>query len=151
MCWLRGDFRRPERIGKDIASGDAREVGRSSPKRHWPQNAVTAQAATAASNGEPRSRFSTSWDNILALIGGRNGSLEVLGERLWTPFRTKRKGELPFHSMLCARCQAFRAERRLRSVVLACLPRLEAARRTRRLENAGDPGYVLCRRSEHIV
>jgi hypothetical protein len=35
---------------------------------------------------------------------------------------------LPFHLRLCAGCQVLRAERRLRGVLLACLPRLEAAK-----------------------
>ena len=77
---------------------------------------------------ELRSRFLTSWDNILALIAGCNGCLELLGERLWTPLRMKCRQELPLHSKLCARCQALRYERQLCGVVLACLPRLKAAK-----------------------
>ena len=120
-----------------MSSGDAKEDGRSSPRRHWPQKAITAHAATAASKWEVRSSLSTNWDSILALIGGRNGRLELSGERLWTPLRTNRRQELPFHSMLCARCHAFRAARRLRGVVLACLPRLEAAKAHKTNSSAG--------------
>ena len=60
----------------------------NSPRRHWPQKAVAAQAATAASKGEVRSRFSTSWDNMLALMGGRGGRVEFLGAELRTPLMT---------------------------------------------------------------
>ena len=54
---LRMDLLNPERIGKDMEEGAEEEEGRSSPRRHCPQKAVEAQAATAALNGRLRLRF----------------------------------------------------------------------------------------------
>src|SRR6267378_4894391 len=49
---------------------------RSSPSRHWPQKANSAQAATAASLGCVRSRFSMRNRSMAVMMGGRGGSLE---------------------------------------------------------------------------
>ena len=54
-------------------SEDEEEVGKSSPRQHCPQKAVAAQAATAASSGELRSRTPTSCAIIFALTGGAKG------------------------------------------------------------------------------
>ena len=118
-------------------SEDEEEVGKSSPRRHCPQKAVAAQAATAASSGELRSRTPTSCAIIFALTGGRRGCLEDPGARLCTPLRTYRRRELPFHSMLCVTCHALRAEIWLRGVPPACLPKLEAANAHRTNSSVG--------------
>ena len=85
---LRVDLLKSERVGKGVVTRIDEEEGRSSPKRHWPQKAVVAQAAITASSGELRSRCSTSCKSIVALIGGRGGRLEPRGARLCTPLRT---------------------------------------------------------------
>ena len=59
-CGLREDLLKPERVGKKVEKGEEDVAGKSSPKRHWPQKAVVAHAATAASRGELGSRCSTS-------------------------------------------------------------------------------------------
>ena len=82
------DLLKSERIGKGERGRVDDDKGRSSPRRHWPQKAVTAQAATAASNGELRSRFWTRRINIAALTGGRGACLDELGAKLCTPFNT---------------------------------------------------------------
>ena len=78
---------KPERVGRGIFSEGDDEEGRSSPRRHWPQKAVAAQVAIAASTGVLRSRFSTSCESILALIGGHGRCFEPPGARLLTPLR----------------------------------------------------------------
>lgn len=124
---LRMDLLKPERIGKGVEEGLEEEEGRSSPKRHCPQKAVQAQAATTASKGRSRSRLVISCDSMVAVTGGRGGRFEDMGARFWTPFKTYRRRMLPFHSRLWAMCQALRADKRARGVLPACLPELEAA------------------------
>ena len=46
------------RVGRGLDSRSEAWDGKSSPRRHCPQKAVTVQAATATSNGELRSRSS---------------------------------------------------------------------------------------------
>jgi hypothetical protein len=82
----RRDLLKSERVGRGGGRRGDAEGGKSSPRRHWPQKAATAHAATAASKGELRSRLSTSCESILALIGGRGGRFELSGARLRTPF-----------------------------------------------------------------
>ena len=124
-----------------VGSGEGGRVddneGRSSPKRHWPQKAVTAQAATAASNGELRSSSWIRSPSIVALTGGRGSCLDEDGAKLCTPFNTYRKRVLPLHSTLCAACQALRAVIRLRGVPPACLLKLEAAKAHKTNSSAG--------------
>ena len=75
------------RVGRGLDSRSEAWDGKSSPRRHCPQKAVTVQAATAASNGELRSRLSMSCEIILALTGGRGERLEAPGARFRTPLR----------------------------------------------------------------
>ena len=82
------DLLKSDRISNGERGGVDDDKGRSSPRQHWPQKAVTAQAATAASNGELRSRFWTRRINIAALTGGRGARLDELGAKLCTPFNT---------------------------------------------------------------
>ena len=81
---LESDLLKSDRVGKDSESEGERcmEGERSSPRRHCPQKAVVAHAATAASRGRLRSSLVISWDSILALIGGRSGCLQFLGAEL---------------------------------------------------------------------
>ena len=81
------DLLKAERVGKEVVE-ERDDEGSSTPRRHWPQKAVTAHAATAASKGNDRSSPSMSWTIILALIGGRGGREEVPGAELRTPFKT---------------------------------------------------------------
>jgi hypothetical protein len=76
------DLLKPEREGKGVDSIIDADDGSNSPSLHWPQKAVAAHAATATSNGELRSKWSMSWEIILALTGGRGGRLEPRGARL---------------------------------------------------------------------
>ena len=124
---FRIDLLKPERMGRGEGGTAVEEMGSNSPKRHCPQKAVAAHAATATSRGESRSSCWTSCAIIFALTGGRGGRLDDPGAKLCTPFRTYRKRELPFHCILWATCHALSAESRFRGVLLACLPALEAA------------------------
>ena len=112
-------------------------VGSNSPSRHCPQKAVTVQAATAISNGQERSRASTSCMSILALIGGRGDCFEPLGAKLWIPLRVYRKRELPLYLTLWAVCHALRPVKQLLTVLWECLPRLEAAKAHNTNSSAG--------------
>jgi hypothetical protein len=76
---FRTDLLKPERVGKGVDSKMDADDGSNSPKRHWPQKAVVAHAATAISNGELRSKWSMSWEIILVLTGGRGKRLEPPG------------------------------------------------------------------------
>lgn len=89
ICALgsRVDLFRLERNGNKIESKMRMEEGRSSPRRHWPQKAIVAQAEITISKGESRSRCWINWMIILAVTGGRGGCLEH-GVRLCTPFIT---------------------------------------------------------------
>ena len=136
-CGFFDDLLKLAWTGKEVKDKGDEDSGSNSPRWHWPQKAVAAQAATAASSGALRSSLSTSCESILALIGGRGGCLEVPGARLWTPLKTYRSHELPFHSMLWVICHAFRAESRLREVLPACFPKLEAANAHRTNSSAG--------------
>ena len=73
----------------------------------------------------------------MALTGGRGACLEELGAKLCTPLITYRKRVLPFHSMLWAACQAFRAVIRLLGVPPACFLKLEAAKAHKTNSSAG--------------
>ena len=75
------------RVGRGLDSISEAWDCKSSPRRHCPQKAVTAQAATTASNGELRSRLSMSYEIILGLTGGRGECLEAPGARFQTPLR----------------------------------------------------------------
>lgn len=90
-CGLRFDLLKPERVGSAAGFKVDSERGNNSPRRHWPQKAVAAQVATAASNGEFKSNVCTSLDSMVAVMGGRGGRLEDPGARLLTPLRTYRK------------------------------------------------------------
>ena len=52
------DLLKSDRVGKGVWVDEVKDAGNSSPKRHCPQKAVAAQAATTASNGASRSRAS---------------------------------------------------------------------------------------------
>ena len=68
--------------------GDLDEVGRSSPSLHCPQNAVVAQANTAASRLELGSSLSCKRLIMVWFTGMRGGHEEEGGERRDTPLRT---------------------------------------------------------------
>jgi hypothetical protein len=132
------DLLKLERVGRMEERSVEADDGSNSPKRHCPQKAVAAQAATATSKLEVESRRLTSCVIIFAFTGGLGVRRELFGARLCTPLRTKRKRALPFHSMLCVTCQALRAERRLRGVLLECLPTLDAAKAHSTNSSAGN-------------
>jgi hypothetical protein len=51
---LRIDLLKPEQTGKGVEDVVAEEEGRSSPRQHWLQKAVQAQAAITVLNGRLR-------------------------------------------------------------------------------------------------
>src|SRR6266567_7201209 len=65
--------------------------GRSSLSWHWPQKAIRAQAATAASFGCERSRFSMRIWSMVTVMGGRGGRLEDGGAMFLAPLTTTRR------------------------------------------------------------
>ena len=79
---------------------------RSSPSRHCPQKAIRAQAATAASFGCVRSRFSMRSRSMAVVMGGRGGSLEEEGAMFLAPLMITRTRMPPFQTALWALCQA---------------------------------------------
>ena len=103
----------------------------NSPRRHWPQKATLAAAATAASRGSCRSSLIIREDNILMLTGGRGRRQEDRGVRFLTPFKMKLSREPPFHSTSCKTCQALRAEMYLHTIFPDSKPALEAAKAER--------------------
>ena len=94
------DLLKLERVGNGDEGRFECDNGRSSPKRHWPQKAAVAHAATAASKGELRLRFWISRTSIVVLTGGRGTCLEEVGAELCTPLKTYRSLVLPFHRTL---------------------------------------------------
>ena len=64
------------------------EEERSSPRRHCPQKASTAQAAIAVSMGCVRSRLLMRSLSMLVMIGGCGGFLEDAGVMFLAPFIT---------------------------------------------------------------
>jgi len=112
-----GDFvDRFWREGLEEVDESVREEDKSSPRRHWPQKAMLAAAATAASRGSRRLRASIRDNNMVVLTGGRGGRREESGVRFLTPFKTKFSRKPPFQSTLCKMCQALRAEMYLHTV-----------------------------------
>ena len=103
MCALRlrEECVRWARAGLEVTerSEDAEE--RSSPSRHWPQKAIRAQAAMAASLGCVRSKFSMRSTSMAIVTGGRGGSMEEGGVRFLAPLTTTRKRMPPFQVALC--------------------------------------------------
>jgi hypothetical protein len=114
-----------------------REEDKSSPRRHCPQKATLAMAATAASRGSWRSRAPTRDVNIVVLTGGRGRRREESGMRFLTLFRMKLSRNPPFHLTLCRMCQALRAEMYLHTVFPDIWPALEAAKAQRTNSLAG--------------
>ena len=49
---LRVDLLKSERMGTGVDNKEDSEEGSNSPKRHWPQKAMVAQAAIALSRGD---------------------------------------------------------------------------------------------------
>jgi hypothetical protein len=139
---LRSDLLKPDRNGKGVDKRTDEDDGRSSPRRHWPQKAVVAHAATATSKGSLRSRRSTSCSIIAAFTGGRGRRFEPWGARLWTPLSTYLRRVLPFHSVLCATCHTFKADKWLRGVLRECTPALEAAKAHRTNSSAGKRRWL---------
>ena len=76
------DLLKLERVGNGEGGRDEYIRGKSSPKRHWPQKAIVAQAATAASKGELRSKPCTRSTSMVAFTGGRGACLEELRAKL---------------------------------------------------------------------
>ncbi len=125
------------REGFEDVDKSVRDGANNSPKRHCPQNATLAVAATAASKGSWRSRAAIREDSMLTLTGGRGGRREERGVRFLTPFKMKLSREPPFHSTSCRICQALRAEMYLHTVFPESKPALEAAKAERTNSLAG--------------
>jgi hypothetical protein len=88
------------REGFDDVDKSIRDEDRSSPRRHCPQKATEAVAATVASRGSLRLRPLIRDDSMMVLIGGRGGRREERGVRFLTPLRIKFSRGPPFHSTL---------------------------------------------------
>ena len=125
-CGLWIDLLKPEQSGRGIDEEVEEKIGRSLPKRHWPQKAAQVQAATAASKERLRLRLVTNCESMRAVIGSQGMHFEVIGAKLCTLLRTWCSLVLPFHSKLWAECHAFSADSWARGVLPACLPVLEA-------------------------
>jgi hypothetical protein len=103
--WLKWDW-----AGLDVVERSEADVARSSLRRHWPQKASNAQAATAASRGFIRSSPSKRCWSMVTVIGGRGGFLEEEGAKFLAPLMTTCRRRLPFHVAPWALCHALRPE-----------------------------------------
>ena len=114
------------------------DVDRSSPRRHWPQKASNAQAATAMSKGLVRSSLSKSCWSMVTVIGGRRGFLEEEGARFLAPLMTTCRRKPPFQVAPWALCHALRPESQFWMVLAEMHPASEAAYAQRTNSSAGN-------------
>jgi len=109
---LRKERVRCDLAGLETVERSVDEEERSSPRRHCPQNASTAQAAIAASMGCVRSRLSMRSLSMPVVTGGRGGLLEDAGVMFLAPFITTCRRIPPFQGALWALCHALSPESR---------------------------------------